>query len=253
MGVSTTRAPIGSKSRRRRLVSQQFCASSSVLCVVCVLRECKVCVCCVVIFASECRVCCALCFCTTAKCVVRCVFFCTTAQCVVRFVFERVQSVCVCVCVLCVVLLARVQGVSNARVQSALCLVFVSHECNVCCACFFHECTRVRFCFLHEGNKRLFFFLRVRFSPIAQHWGMRTSFEPQSVSSRLKSSEWLVARGFCVQEEAGFVTGRSLAKNFYVITQHHCAVHFDKDTSESDLTCTPIQVHCAHRYFSWAH
>ena len=56
----------------------------------------------------------------------------------------------------------------------------------------------------------------------------------------------------CIQEGAGFVTDDSLAENFYVITQHHCAVLLNKGTSEREYTCTPIQVPCSLRYSSWA-
>ena len=56
----------------------------------------------------------------------------------------------------------------------------------------------------------------------------------------------------CVQEGAGFVTDSSLAENFHVITQHHCAVLLNKDTSKHGHTCTPIQVPSAHKYSSWA-
>ena len=54
------------------------------------------------------------------------------------------------------------------------------------------------------------------------------------------------------QEEVGFVTDSSLAENFHVITQHHCAVLLNKDTFTRDLSCTPIQVPCLLRYSSWA-
>ena len=56
----------------------------------------------------------------------------------------------------------------------------------------------------------------------------------------------------CVQEGAGFVTNRSLAENFHVITQHHCAAVLNKDTFAPDFTCTPIQIPCSLRYSSWA-
>ena len=56
----------------------------------------------------------------------------------------------------------------------------------------------------------------------------------------------------CVQEGAGFVTDSSLAENFYVITQHHCAVLLKKDTFARDFTCTLIQVPCSLMCCSWA-
>ena len=52
--------------------------------------------------------------------------------------------------------------------------------------------------------------------------------------------------------EAGIVTDRSLAENFYVITQHHCAVLLNKDTFARDFTCTPIQDPRSLTYSSWA-
>ena len=155
VGGSTTHAPSGSKSRRRRQVSQQFCASSNVLCFVCVLRECKVCVCCVV-FLHEFKVCCAL-------------FFYTTAKCVVRFVFARVHSV------LCVVFLHECKvwlfvelfflhdcKVSSAlcffaRVQSVLCVVFFARLQSVFRTLLFCPSAQGCVVYLHEGNKRLFF------------------------------------------------------------------------------------------------
>ena len=72
--------------------------------------------------------------------------------------------------------------------------------------------------------------------------------DPRALASHL-NGPWHVV---CVQEEAGWVTDRSLAENFYVITKHHCAVLIHKETFETGYTCTPIQVPCAHRYYSWA-
>ena len=54
----------------------------------------------------------------------------------------------------------------------------------------------------------------------------------------------------CVQEAVGFVSNRSLAENFHVITKH--AVLLIKDTFDSGHTCTPIQVPSTHRYSSLA-
>ena len=56
----------------------------------------------------------------------------------------------------------------------------------------------------------------------------------------------------CVQEVSGFVTDSSLQENFYVVTQHHCAVLSNKDTFEYDISCTPFQALCSLRYASWA-
>ena len=56
----------------------------------------------------------------------------------------------------------------------------------------------------------------------------------------------------CVQEGSGFVTDSCLAENFDVVTQHHCAVLFNKDTFARDFSCTPIQIPCSLRYCSWA-
>ena len=53
-----------------------------------------------------------------------------------------------------------------------------------------------------------------------------------------------------MQKGAGFVTDRSLAEIFHVITKHHCAVLLSKDTLERDYTL--IQVFCLFRYFSWS-
>ena len=54
-----------------------------------------------------------------------------------------------------------------------------------------------------------------------------------------------------LKKEAGFVTDRSLAENFYVITQSRSAVLL-KDTFARDFTCTPIQVPCSLTCSSWA-
>ena len=139
------------------------------------------------------QVCCVLfVFCANAKCVyVALCFSRVSAECVVRCVFERVQSVCCALCFL------------------RECKVFRTPECKVRCAwwlfctnamfvvrVFFARLHKGAFLFSARGEQASFFFLRVRFSPVVQHWSMRTSFEPQSVSTRLKSSEWLVARGF---------------------------------------------------------
>ena len=40
----------------------------------------------------------------------------------------------------------------------------------------------------------------------------------------------------CVQEGSGFVTDSSLQENFYVVTQHHCAVLLNKDTFKYDIS-----------------
>ena len=56
----------------------------------------------------------------------------------------------------------------------------------------------------------------------------------------------------CVQQGAGFVIDSSLAENFHVITQHHCAVLLNKDTFARNVLLTPIQVACSLRYSSWA-
>ena len=94
---------------------------------------------------------------------------------------------------LCVVLLARVQGVSYARVQSALCLVVVSHECNVCCACFFF-CTSAQGCvfvFCTRGTSVFFFFCACVFHQL-YNIGVREQVlnlrEFQRVSSHLNGS-----------------------------------------------------------------
>ena len=42
-----------------------------------------------------------------------------------------------------------------------------------------------------------------------------------------------------------FVTDFSLAENFHVVTQHHCAVLLNKDTFEYDISCTPFQIPCS--------
>ena len=55
----------------------------------------------------------------------------------------------------------------------------------------------------------------------------------------------LRARGFC------FVTESSLAENFYVITQHHCAVLLNKGTFTRDFPCMPRYVSCSPRYSSF--
>ena len=55
-----------------------------------------------------------------------------------------------------------------------------------------------------------------------------------------------------LKKEAGFVTDRSLSENFYVITQHRCAVLLNKDTFARDFTCTPIQVLFSLTCSSWA-
>ena len=72
--------------------------------------------------------------------------------------------------------------------------------------------------------------------------------DPRILASHLKGP-WHVV---CVQEGRGFVTDRSLAENFHVITKHHCAVLLNKDPFDSGYMCTAIQVPCTHRYSSWA-
>ena len=49
-----------------------------------------------------------------------------------------------------------------------------------------------------------------------------------------------------------FVTDSSLQENFYVATQHHCAVFFNQDTFEYYISCTPFQDPCSLRNASWA-
>ena len=39
----------------------------------------------------------------------------------------------------------------------------------------------------------------------------------------------------CIQEAAGFVTGSSLAENFNIATQYHCAFLINKDTFNARL------------------
>ena len=56
----------------------------------------------------------------------------------------------------------------------------------------------------------------------------------------------------CVQEGSDFVTDRSLAENFHVITEHPCVVLLNKDTFTRDFTSTPIHVPCSLRYSKWA-
>ena len=56
----------------------------------------------------------------------------------------------------------------------------------------------------------------------------------------------------CVQEGSGFVTDNEMQVNFYVVTQHPCAVLLNKDTFEYDISCTPFQVPCSLRCASWA-
>ena len=72
--------------------------------------------------------------------------------------------------------------------------------------------------------------------------------DPSTLASHL-NGPWHVV---CVQEGACFITDRSLAENFHVITKHHYAVLLNKDTFERDCTCTPKQVPCSLRYSSWA-
>ena len=56
----------------------------------------------------------------------------------------------------------------------------------------------------------------------------------------------------CVQEGSGFVTDNKMQVNFYVVTQHPCAVLLNKDTFVYDISCTPFQVPCSLRYSAWA-
>ena len=56
----------------------------------------------------------------------------------------------------------------------------------------------------------------------------------------------------CVQEGSGFVTDNSLAENFCVATQHHCAVLLNKDTFTRDISCTSFLVQCSLRCSAWA-
>ena len=55
--------------------------------------------------------------------------------------------------------------------------------------------------------------------------------DPGLLASHL-NGPWHV---ICVQEGSGFVTDSSLAENFYVITQHHCAVLLNKDIFAREL------------------
>ena len=70
--------------------------------------------------------------------------------------------------------------------------------------------------------------------------------DPSLFASHL-NGPWHVV---CEQKGAGFVTDRSLAENFHVITKHHCAVLLSKDTLELDYTL--IQVFWLFMYFSWS-
>ena len=72
--------------------------------------------------------------------------------------------------------------------------------------------------------------------------------DPSLLASHL-NGPWHV---ICVQGESGFVTDSSLAENFHVITQHHCAVLLNKDTFTRDFSCTPIRVPCSLRQSTWA-
>ena len=56
----------------------------------------------------------------------------------------------------------------------------------------------------------------------------------------------------CVQEGSGFVIDNTMQVNFYVVTQHSCAVLLNKDTFEYNISCTPFQVPCSLRCASWA-
>ena len=56
----------------------------------------------------------------------------------------------------------------------------------------------------------------------------------------------------CVQEGSGFVTDNTMQVNFYVVTQHPCAVLLNKDTFKYDISCTLFQVPCSLRYAAWA-
>ena len=70
-----------------------------------------------------------------------------------------------------------------------------------------------------------------------------------SLLASLLNGPWHV---IFVQELSGFVTDSSLAENFHVVTQHHCAVLLNNDTFKYDISCTPFQIPCSLRYATWA-
>ena len=76
--------------------------------------------------------------------------------------------------------------------------------------------------------------------------GFARGSDPSLLASHL-NGPWHV---ICIQEGSCFVTDSSLAENFHVTTQHHCAVLVHQDTSARDFSCTPIQVRSSLRFSS---
>ena len=71
--------------------------------------------------------------------------------------------------------------------------------------------------------------------------------DPSSLANHLHGP-W---HAVCVQEGSRFVTDRSLAENFHVITEHHCVALLNKDTFTRDFTCSHIHVPCSLRCSTW--
>ena len=55
----------------------------------------------------------------------------------------------------------------------------------------------------------------------------------------------------CVQEGSGFCNDQSLAENFYVVTQHGCAVLLSKDTFEPNFSCVLLFIPCKLSNATW--
>ena len=55
-----------------------------------------------------------------------------------------------------------------------------------------------------------------------------------------------------MQEGYGFFNSMTLQGNFYVVTQHDCAVLLHKDSFEPRYTFTPLFVPCRRKYSTWA-